>query len=133
MKKTNQTPATVDEYIAAFPKEVQQKLLAIRKTISTAAPKATEAVSYGIPAYKYNGKPMVYFGAFKNHIGFYATPSGHAAFKDELSKYTQGKGSVQFPAGEPLPLGLIRRIVLFRKKLCTQQSVASSTFHAWVN
>jgi len=78
------------------------------------APDAVESISYAMPAYKLNGKPLVYFAGYKNHIGFYATPTGHEAFKEELSKYKQGKGSVQFPVDEPMPLDLIRRIVAFR-------------------
>ena len=105
---------TVDEYIAAFPGDVQQKLEQIRKTIKEAAPEAAELISYGMPGYKLNKKPLVYFAAFKNHIGFYATPSGHSKFSAELSKYKQGKGSVQFPLNEPLPFDLVRRIALFR-------------------
>lgn len=88
----------------------------MRKTIKAAAPKAEEAINYGMPGYKYLGKPLVYFGGFENHIGFYATPTGHDAFKKELSVYKQGKGSVQFPLSEKLPLDLIKRIVQFRVK-----------------
>lgn len=79
-------------------------------------PDAEESISYGMPAYKLNGKALVYFAAFKNHIGFYATPSGHSEFTMELSKYKQGKGSVQFPLDKPLPSGLITKIVKFRVK-----------------
>lgn len=107
--------ATVDEYIAAFPKEVQQLLLQMRKTIKAAAPKAEELISYGMPGYKYHGM-LVYFSGFAKHIGFYAVPSGHAAFKKELSGYKQGKGSVQFPLDKPLPLALVKKIVQFRVK-----------------
>lgn len=105
---------TADEYIASFPKEVQQLMEQVRSTILQAAPDAEETISYGMPAYKTNGKPLVYFAAFKNHIGFYATPSGHTEFAEELSKYKQGKGSVQFPLNKPIPLELISRIVKFR-------------------
>ena len=115
MMKGMKPAASVDEYIAAFPKEVQQLLSQMRKTIKTAAPKAEELISYGMPVYKHNGV-LVYFGGYKNHIGFYATPTGHEAFKKELSKYITGKGSVQFPLDKPLPLGLITRIVKFRVK-----------------
>ena len=103
----------VGEYIAGFPPDVREILETIRTTIKTAAPDAEESISYGMPAYKLNG-PLVYFAAYKNHIGFYATPTGHAAFSEELSKYKQGKGSVQFPLDEPAPLDLISRIVQFR-------------------
>ncbi len=105
----------VDEYIASFPKEVQQLLKQMRTTIKAAAPKAEELISYGMPGYKHHGM-LVYFAGYKNHIGFYATPTGHEAFEKELSKYKQGKGSVQFPVEEPLPLALITKIVKFRIK-----------------
>ena len=106
----------VDEYIATFPKETQELLKQVRKMIRQAAPDADESISYGMPAFKLNGKPLVYFAAFKNHIGFYATPTGHQEFADELSKYKQGKGSVQFPLNKPMPLDLIERITKFRVK-----------------
>ena len=105
----------VDEYIARFPQDVQAILQSIRNTIKTAAPEAQEGIAYGMPAYKLNG-PLVYFAGFKNHIGFYATPTGHAAFAEELSRYKQGKGSVQFPIHQEMPLKLITRIVKFRVK-----------------
>ncbi len=104
----------VDDYISGFPPEVQEVLQNVRNTIRSAAPKATETIAYAMPAYKLNGWPLVYFAAFKNHIGFYATPSGHEAFAKELSKYKQGKGSVQFPLNAPIPLDLISQIVQFR-------------------
>lgn len=106
--------STVEEYIAAFPKEVQQLLNQVRKTIKAAAPKAAEGIFYGMPGYKYLGKPLVYFAGYATHIGFYATPTGHVAFAKELAKYKQGKGSVQFPITQKLPLQLVQRIVKFR-------------------
>lgn len=99
--------------MAAFPKEVQKILRQVRTTIRKAAPGAEESIAYGMPAYRLNG-PLVYFAAFKNHLGFYATPTGNEAFQQELSQYKQGKGSVQFPLGEPMPHDLITRIVKFR-------------------
>ena len=105
---------SVDDYIQSMPQEVQPLLNKIRETIKMEAPQAVESISYGMPAYKQNGKPLVYFAAFKNHIGFYATPSGHSEFAAELAKYKQGKGSVQFPLNQPMPYDLIRRIVEFR-------------------
>jgi uncharacterized protein YdhG (YjbR/CyaY superfamily) len=108
--------STVDTYIATFPKEIQGILNQIRKTILEKAPQVIESISYGMPAYKTNGKPLVYFAGYKNHIGFYATPQGHAEFSEELSKYKSGKGSVQFPINQPIPLDLIGRIVEFRAK-----------------
>ncbi len=107
------TATNVNEYIAAFPKNVQQLLNQLRKTIKTAAPKAAEVISYGMPGYKQNGM-LVYFAAYKNHIGFYGTPMGHKAFEKELAAYKSGKGSVQFPLDKPLPLKVIAQIVKFR-------------------
>jgi uncharacterized protein YdhG (YjbR/CyaY superfamily) len=104
----------VDDYINSFPEEVQSKLRQIRTVIRTNAPEAFESLSYGMPAYKENGRVLVYFAGFKNHIGFYATPSGHEEFRKELSTYKQGKGSVQFPLDQPIPYDLIGRIVEFR-------------------
>ncbi len=104
---------TVDEYIAAFDEAKQTRLQQMRTAIKKAAPKAEEGISYMMPAYKLNGM-LVYFAGYKNHIGFYATPTGHEAFKKELSVYKEGKGSVQFPHDKPLPLGLVGKIVKFR-------------------
>jgi uncharacterized protein YdhG (YjbR/CyaY superfamily) len=106
--------SNVDEYIDTFPDTIQMLLRQIRRTINQAAPEAEESISYGMPAFKTEGKPLVYFAAFKNHIGFYATPNGHKKFEKELSKYKQGKGSVQFPVDEPLPLDLIYKITVFK-------------------
>ncbi|MCR8667687.1 DUF1801 domain-containing protein [Aestuariibaculum sp. M13] len=107
---------SVEQYIKEFPLETQGILKQLRTIIFKAAPASSESISYGMPAYKTNGKPLVYFGAFKKHIGFYATPSGHSEFANELSKYRQGKGSVQFPLNEPIPFDLIKQIVEFRVK-----------------
>lgn len=104
----------IESYIQQFPDNVQEILVKIRQLIIRNAPEAVESFAYGMPAYKTNKKPLVYFAAFKNHIGFYATPSGHQEFQDELSKYKQGKGSVQFPLDKPIPYDLIERIVQFR-------------------
>lgn len=111
----NKKPANVDEYISAFPRDVQDVLQVVRTVVRKAAPEAEETISYAMPGYKLNG-PLVYFAGYKNHIGFYATPTGHEAFKKELSKYKEGKGSVQFPLSEPMPLKLIEKIVKFRVK-----------------
>jgi len=107
---------TVDEYIKSFPTDIQTLLNKVRETIKKNAPDAVESIAYGMPAYKMNGKPLVYFAGFKKHIGFYATPTGHAEFANELSMYKQGKGSVQFPLNKPIPYELIKRIVAFRVK-----------------
>lgn len=118
--KTTETNL-IEQYIAGFPKDTQKALTQVRTTIRKAAPEAEEFIAYGMPAYKLNGKPLVYFAGYKNHIGFYATPTGHSTFAKELSKYKQGKGSVQFPLNEPIPLDLIARIVKFRVKECTKK------------
>ncbi len=106
-------PTTIDEYIAAFPADVQDVLQKVRETIKTAAPQATEAISYGMPTFKLEGN-LVHFGAFKEHLGFYPIPSGLEHFKDELAQYKGGKGSVQFPFDQPMPYALITKIVEFR-------------------
>ncbi len=108
-------PASVEAYIASFPPETQAILEQVRKTIQNIVPEAKEDIKYAMPTYVFNGKNLVHFAAFKNHIGFYATPTGHEAFKDALLKYKSGKGSVQFPIDEPMPLELIAQIVAFRK------------------
>lgn len=108
-------PTTISEYIAGFDSPVRLKLEEIRKTIQQAAPQATETINYQIPTFTWNGN-LVHFAAFKNHIGFYPTPSGIEAFKKELSGYAGAKGSVQFPLDQPLPLDLITKIVKFRLK-----------------
>jgi uncharacterized protein YdhG (YjbR/CyaY superfamily) len=107
------TCKTIDDYILQFPPEIQEILKNIRKVIKEAAPGAEEVISYQMPAFKLQGI-LVYFAAFKKHIGFYPTSSGIDAFKDELSKFKGGKGSVQFPLDKPIPYELISRIVKFR-------------------
>ena len=111
----NQTAKSIDEYVERFPEPVQERLEKMRAAIKRAAPKAEETISYGIPAFKLNGL-LVWFAAFKEHIGFYPRKSAVIAFKEELSVYKGAKGSVQFPFDEPLPLGLVSRIVKFRVK-----------------
>lgn len=104
----------VDEYIACFPGEIQKILTRIRNIILEYAPDAVESIAYKMPAYKTFGKTLIYFAGFKNHIGIYATPSGHTEFTNELAKFKHGKGSVQFPLDKPIPYDLIRMIVEFR-------------------
>ena len=123
MKTTIGSPKNIDEYIAGFPRDVQQVLKQIRATIKKVAPDAEEAMKYQIPTFVLN-ENLVHFAAFKNHIGFYPTPSGIAAFKDELSRYESAKGSVQFPIDEPMPLSLIGKIVKFRVKEARARSTA---------
>jgi uncharacterized protein YdhG (YjbR/CyaY superfamily) len=110
-KKT--TYESIDEYILQFPSEVQEILEKLRRVIKESAPDAKEKISYQMPAFVLNGN-LVYFAAYKKHIGFYPTPSGINAFKNELSEYKGGKGTVQFPIEKPLPYELISRIVKFR-------------------
>jgi uncharacterized protein YdhG (YjbR/CyaY superfamily) len=104
----------IETYILQFPDDVQVILRKIRKVIKENAPEAEEFIAYGMPAYKTNNNPLVYFAAYKKHIGFYATPTGHSEFIDELSLCKQGNGSVQFPLDKPIPYELIERIVKFR-------------------
>ena len=106
---------TVDEYIDQFDGEVKKRLIKMRQVVRAQAPDAVESYAYGLVGYKLNKKPLVYFGGFKNHVGFYATPNGHEAFADEFSKYKQGKGSVQFPLDQPLPIDLIKKVIEYRK------------------
>jgi uncharacterized protein YdhG (YjbR/CyaY superfamily) len=115
MKMPGGSPSTIDEYIAGFPIDVQEILETVRNTIKKAVPDAEEAIKYQIPTFVLNGN-LVHFAAFKNHIGFYPTPSGIEAFSQELSRYKSAKGSVQFPINEPMPLSLIDRMVRFRVK-----------------
>lgn len=105
---------SVEDYLAAFDGDVRARLDAMRATIRDAAPDAVEGVAYGLVGYKLDKKPLVYFGGFPQHVGFYATPNGHEAFAEDFAAYKQGKGSVQFPHTRPLPLDLVRRVVEFR-------------------
>jgi uncharacterized protein YdhG (YjbR/CyaY superfamily) len=113
-------PTTVAEYISAAPKESRKKLRDMRACIRAAAPGATEGLKYGMPAFSYR-RILVAFAAFKNHIGFYPTPSAVAAFALALSKFATAKGSIQFPLGKPLPLPLIRKITAFRVRESLEQ------------
>jgi len=106
---------SIDEYIAFSSKEMQPKLEELRQIILDAVPKAEEVISYQMPAFKQNGM-LVYFAAWKCHIGFYPTSSGISAFNKELTKYKCSKGAVQFPLDKKLPKGLITRIVNYRIK-----------------
>ncbi|PJZ81450.1 iron chaperone [Leptospira meyeri] len=104
---------SIDEYIGRFPKDVQEILQKVRSTIQKEAPNASEKISYAMPTFVLNGN-LVHFAAYANHIGFYALPSGNLAFQKEISKYKNGKGSIQFPLNEPIPYDLIKKIVKFR-------------------
>jgi uncharacterized protein YdhG (YjbR/CyaY superfamily) len=106
-------PKDIDSYIASFPQKTQELLTQVRTTIRQAAPEAQEAIKYGMPTYVLNGN-LVHFAGYQHHIGFYPIPSGIEAFKQELSVYKKGKGSVQFPLDKPLPIDLISKMVAFR-------------------
>jgi uncharacterized protein YdhG (YjbR/CyaY superfamily) len=114
--KTRTAPKDIDEYIAGFSVEVQKLLEKIRKTVKKAAPGAEETISYQIPTFTLKGKYLIYFAAFKNHIGLYPAPRGVEEFKKELSVYGGGKGTLQFPLDKPIPFELISRIVRFKVK-----------------
>jgi uncharacterized protein YdhG (YjbR/CyaY superfamily) len=111
--KTKPTFSNTDEYIACFPTQTQKILHQVRKTIQLAAPDAGELISYQMPAFKQNGV-LVYFAAYKKHIGFYPTASGVIAFQDQILEYKSSKGAIQFPIDKPMPLDLIEGIVKYR-------------------
>jgi uncharacterized protein YdhG (YjbR/CyaY superfamily) len=121
MKTIASEPRDIDEYIAGFPAGVRAILQRVRTTIARAAPLATEAIKYRLPTFVLHGN-LIHFGAFRTHLGLYATPSGHAAFRRELAAYKSGKGSVQFPLDQPIPYALIARIVKFRVQENTAKS-----------
>jgi len=106
-------PTDIDAYISGFPETIRKLLQELRDTIKKAAPEAEEVISYGMPAFRQKGM-LVWFAAFKNHIGFYPIPSGIEAFKEELTAFKGTKGSIHFPLDKPLPVELIFRIVSFR-------------------
>jgi uncharacterized protein YdhG (YjbR/CyaY superfamily) len=108
------TATTIDAYIAAFPAETRRALEEMRALIRSAAPEATETISYAIPTFDMNGQHLVHFAGYEQHIGFYPTGRGVEAFKEELTSYKSGKGSVQFPLDQPVPWDLVRRIVASR-------------------
>ncbi|WP_438480654.1 iron chaperone [Oleiharenicola lentus] len=116
MKSAASSPKTIDAYIADQPVAVRLLLQQVRAAIKKAAPEAEEAIRYNLPTFRLHGKNLLHFGAFKAHLGFYALPSGTSAFQKELSRYKSGKGSVQFPLDQPMPLRLIAKIAKFRAK-----------------
>ena len=113
MKPNQKKFKNIDEYISVFPRDIQITLQQIRETIHKAAPKAAEVISYNMPAFKQNGV-LVYFAAFKNHIGFFPTSSGIKKFSKELSSYETSKGTIRFPLDKKIPLSLIRKITRYR-------------------
>lgn len=108
--------SNIDEYIAGFPPDIRTALEQVRATIHKVAPEAEETISYAMPAFRLHKQVLVYFAGYEQHIGFYALPSGTAALQEELSRYKTGKGSIQFPLKDPMPLDLIARLVEFRVK-----------------
>lgn len=106
---------SIEAYHASFPSEVKHKLSQMHDAVLAAAPQAEPCISYNMPAFKYHGV-LVYYAAFKNHIGFYPTASGIASFADELKAYKTSKGAIQFPLDKPIPVSLVKKIVTFRKK-----------------
>jgi uncharacterized protein YdhG (YjbR/CyaY superfamily) len=125
MPATRRTSKNVDEYIAAFPPDVQDILERIRLTIRNAAPQAQEAISYKIPTFRLNGA-LVYFAAFKKHIGFYPPVRGDAKLAKALSPYAGEKGNLKFPLDQRMPYGLIARLVKFRVKQRTSKAAGSA-------
>ena len=122
MKTSTDKFASIDQYIHGFPEHVQAILSELRSSIGMAAPQAVEKISYRMPTFYFNGN-LVHFAAFKQHIGFYPTPSGITAFQQELKIYKTSKGAIQFPIDQPLPLKLIKKIVEFRVKENSQKKV----------
>lgn len=120
------TAASVDEFIASFPKDVRATLQALRRAIRAAAPGAGEKIGYGIPTFTLHGN-LVHFSAYATHIGFYPGSGAIRKFKKELAKYGLAKGTVRFPIDKPLPLALIRKIVLHRVKENVARSSAKKT------
>jgi uncharacterized protein YdhG (YjbR/CyaY superfamily) len=115
MNQESKSLNNVESYIAGFPPEIQSILQNVRQIIREEVPEAEEKISYQMPTYHFI-ENLVHFAAFKKHLGFYPTPSGIAAFEDELGGFKHAKGSVQFPFDRPIPYDLIRRIVQFRKQ-----------------
>jgi uncharacterized protein YdhG (YjbR/CyaY superfamily) len=125
MEPTSKKFKTVDEYFSTFPKNVKDVLAELRKTVKQAAPQAEEVISYNMPAFKFKGI-LVYYAAYKKHIGFYPTSSGIEAFKKELSGYKWAKGSIQFPLDQPLPIELITNIVKFKVMRNSEKAAAKT-------
>jgi uncharacterized protein YdhG (YjbR/CyaY superfamily) len=125
MKTKSAAPQNIDEYIAGFPDDIQEILQKIRVTIHKAAPAAEETINYQMPTFTLKGN-LVHFAAFKQHIGFYPTPTGIEKFQKELAVYQGAKGSVRFPLDKPIPYGLISKIVKFRVKENLESAAAKA-------
>ena len=113
--QTRITPASVDAYIESMPEPVQEKLQQIRALIKKQVPKAEESISYDIPAFKLEGRILIYFAGFLKHVSIYPAPRSYPLFKEALAAYKGGKGTVQFVLDKPLPVSLIKDIIRFRK------------------
>jgi uncharacterized protein YdhG (YjbR/CyaY superfamily) len=124
MKIKSTSPKDIDEYIAGFPNEVQAILQKIRATIKKAVPEAEETISYDMPTFNLRGQYLIYFAAFKKHIGLYSVPTGDKEFNEELSTYRAGKGTLQFPLDQPIPYRLIGKIAKARAKEALAKATA---------
>lgn len=118
------TPQNVDEYIASFPKETQLVLEQVRETIKKTAPEAEEVISYAIPTFKLNGKALIHYAGYKNHIGLYPAPEGDEAFNNTIAGYKSGQSTIQFPLDKPMPLDLITQITKLRLVANSQKLAA---------
>jgi len=125
MKTKPASPQNIDDYIADFPADVQEVLQKIRITIKKAAPRAEEAISYKIPTFNLKGQYLIYFAAYKKHIGLYPVPSGDEEFNQEISIYQAGKGTLRFPLDKPIPYKLISKIVKIRAKENSAKATAN--------
>ena len=122
---TNQSaPTTIDAYLATFPLEVQALLQQIRQVIHEAVPNLGEAISYGMPSFTLNGQYLLYFAAYKKHIGLYPAPTGVEEFQEAVALYGGGKGTLKFPLDKPIPFDLIHRVVQFRAKEQAEKAAA---------
>ncbi len=126
MATNRPTPQSIDEYIAGFPADVQALLQQIRATIRDVAPDAEETISYGIPTFRWKGTYLIHFAGYKKHLSLYPAPRGAEAFREELSAYKGGKGTVQFPLDRLIPFDLVRRIVAFRAQEIEQRAGGQS-------
>ncbi len=126
MESTKVRFTSIDEYIAAFPKETQKLLEELRATIKASAPEAEEKITYQMPTFDLNGRHLVYFSAWKHHIGLYPTPAGDNEFKKEISQYKSAKSALNFPIDKPLPLKLISKFVKLRVAETSKQTEIKS-------
>jgi uncharacterized protein YdhG (YjbR/CyaY superfamily) len=111
MKNKQIAVSSIDEYIATFPADTQEILKKLRSTIKAAVPDAEERMSYGMPTFTMNGKYLIYFAGWKNHISIYPIPSGHQEFNKKIEPYISGKATLKFPLDQPLPLDLVSEMV----------------------